>query len=60
MKACIFCQQIKLEQILSETEYFKVVFDINPVQMGHLLIISKKHAMDMRELLDEELFDLIK
>ncbi|MFZ2576784.1 MAG: HIT family protein [Lactococcus hircilactis] len=60
MKACIFCQQIKLEQILSETEYFKVVFDINPVQMGHLLIISKKHAMDMRELLDEELFDLLK
>ncbi|CYV13339.1 diadenosine tetraphosphate (Ap4A) hydrolase and other HIT family hydrolases [Streptococcus suis] len=28
---CIFCHQIK---ILYQTEYFKVVWDIDPVQTG--------------------------
>lgn len=40
---CIFCHQIKEEDILYQTEHFKVVWDIDPVQTGHLLIISKKH-----------------
>ncbi|MDT2866766.1 HIT family protein [Lactococcus lactis] len=60
MNKCIFCQQIKAEQILSETEHFMVIFDINPVQDGHLLIVSKKHYMDIREMPDEVLFDLVK
>ena len=40
---CIFCHQLKGEDILYQTEYFKVVWDIDPVQTGHLLIISKEH-----------------
>ncbi|CYV70313.1 TPA: HIT family protein [Streptococcus suis] len=40
---CIFCHQLKEEDILYQTEYFKVVWDIDPVQIGHLLIISKEH-----------------
>ncbi|HFR3522877.1 TPA: HIT family protein [Streptococcus suis] len=40
---CIFCHQIKEEDILYQTEHFKVVWDIDPVQTGHLLIISKEH-----------------
>lgn len=40
---CIFCHQIKEEDILYQTEYFKVVWDIAPIQTGHLLIISKDH-----------------
>ncbi|HEM5994246.1 TPA: HIT family protein [Streptococcus suis] len=40
---CIFCHQLKEEDILYQTEHFKVVWDIDPVQMGHLLIISKEH-----------------
>lgn len=57
---CIFCSEILPEQILYETQHFKVVFDINPVQVGHLLIIAKAHFMDIRELSDEILLDLIK
>lgn len=60
MNNCNFCQQIKAEEILLETSYFKVVFDISPVQAGHLLIMSKAHFMDIREMSDEILFDLIK
>ncbi|MFM0601972.1 HIT family protein [Streptococcus suis] len=40
---CIFCHQIKEEEILYQTEHFKVVWDIDPIQTGHLLIISKDH-----------------
>ncbi|HEM3625346.1 TPA: HIT family protein [Streptococcus suis] len=40
---CIFCHQLKEENILYQTEHFKVVWDIDPVQTGHLLIISKEH-----------------
>ena len=47
---CIFCNNITEQQILTETTHFKVVFDIDPIQHGHLLIISKQHLMDLREL----------
>ncbi|HFI0647572.1 TPA: HIT family protein [Streptococcus suis] len=40
---CIFCHQLKEEDILYQTEHFKVVWDIDPVQTGHLLIISNEH-----------------
>lgn len=40
---CIFCHQLKEDDILYQTEHFKVVWDIDPIQTGHLLIISKEH-----------------
>ncbi|HFU3804215.1 TPA: HIT family protein [Streptococcus suis] len=40
---CIFCHQLNDNDILYQTEHLKVVWDIDPVQTGHLLIISKKH-----------------
>lgn len=40
---CIFCHQIKEEDILYQTEHFKVVWDIDPIQTGHLLIASNDH-----------------
>ncbi|HEL1587182.1 TPA: HIT family protein [Streptococcus suis] len=40
---CIFCHQLNENDILYQTEHFKVVWDIDPVQTGHLLIISKEH-----------------
>lgn len=47
---CIFCHDIKEDQPLTETENFKVIFDIDPIQSGHLLILSKHHYLDIREL----------
>ncbi|MCK3942460.1 HIT family protein [Streptococcus suis] len=40
---CIFCHQLKEEDILYQTEHFKIVWDIDPIQTGHLLTISKDH-----------------
>ncbi|MGK0576457.1 HIT family protein [Macrococcus capreoli] len=56
---CIFCDGIKKEQIIYETEHFKVVFDIDPEQEGHMLLISKRHYMKYIDLPDEVAFDLI-
>ena len=56
---CTFCNDITEQHILIETTHFKVVFDIDPIQHGHLLIIAKQHLMDMRELSNEQLMELI-
>lgn len=56
---CIFCDLISPEQVLLETAHFKLVFDIDPIQTGHLLIISKRHLMSLTELSAEERHDLI-
>ena len=55
---CIFCEGIEEKQILLQTENYKVVLDIDPIQSGHLLIISKQHFMDVRELPDSTLIEL--
>lgn len=56
---CIFCNEIKEEQILLETTSFEVVFDIDPIQLGHLLIISKSHIDSIIELPSDILLELI-
>lgn len=54
---CIFCHSITAAQILTETPHFKVVFDIDPIQQGHVLILSKEHIMDLRELSEEQVLE---
>ncbi len=58
--ACIFCEGIEETHILLQTENYKVVLDIDPIQSGHLLIISKQHFMDVRELSDSLILELFK
>lgn len=57
---CIFCELEKKNNYLFETNYFFGVWDINPVQEGHLLIISKQHRMNISELTDLELNEMIR
>lgn len=52
---CIFCTGIEEHQLLLETPNYKVVFDIDPIQSGHLLIISKAHVETLLAI-SEELF----
>lgn len=58
--SCVFCTHIQPEQKLYESRYFFVVFDIAPIQEGLLLVISKAHRMNYRELNEEEIIDLNK
>lgn len=58
---CIFCHHIQPEAILLQTEHFKLVLDIDPIQTGHLLLISKEHYSSLTELppaLRHQLIDL--
>ena len=50
---CIFCTGIEEHQLLLETANYKVVFDIDPIQSGHLLIISKEHVETLLAISDE-------
>ena len=56
---CIFCECIEDSQILAETDDFFMVYDINPIQKGHLLIISKQHYENIREVPESVLTELI-
>jgi len=59
MENCIFCNNIYPEQKIKETENFFMIFDINPIQKGHLLIISKNHYANIYDLPREKLHELI-
>lgn len=59
MKNCIFCNDIHPEQLIKETENFFIVFDTNPIQKGHLLIISKDHYANIYDLPTAMLHELI-
>lgn len=57
--ACIFCELKQKGCLLFETKSFFGVWDINPVQDGHLLIISKNHVMNINEFDKETLHEMI-
>lgn len=59
MKNCVFCHAITAEQICMETENFRVILDIDPIQTGHLLILSKNHIVDRRELTAQQCMELM-
>lgn len=54
-----FCDQISSREILKRTSNFKLVYDIDPIQEGHLLIISKEHYMNILEIPNTVLHELI-
>lgn len=59
MKNCIFYKEITDSHILYQTPHFKLVFDIDPIQTGHLLLISNVHYGSITELPTSALHDLI-
>ncbi len=52
-KDCIFCKiargEIKVEKIL-ETENFFAIKDLHPKTRGHVLVIPKKHFLNLLDL----------
>ena len=59
MMGCIFCDNIEERQILFETKHFKAVFDIDPIQFGHMLVMTKKHKLYLNDLSQTELNELM-
>ena len=60
---CVFCQiasnNLPSEKIYENDNVF-VFADINPVNLGHSLVIPKKHYADMSETPDDTLAELVK
>ncbi len=55
---CSFCDiQKDKDKIIAENETFFAVFDDNPVNDGHCLIVPKRHVISFFNLTDEELED---
>ena len=66
MEDCIFCKIVNKEipvNIIEESDNFIVIPDKNPKVKNHMLVISKKHFVNLLELpsvLGDELLSLIK
>ncbi|MBS4537521.1 HIT family protein [Clostridium sp. D2Q-11] len=57
MENCMFCKIVQGEikaNIIYEDELVIVFLDIDPINKGHLLIIPRKHKLDLDELSFEE------
>lgn len=55
MKSCIFC---KIKNSYFESDNFKVVYDEFPVNLGHSLIIPKKHIIKYEDISDNDIIEL--
>lgn len=57
MHDCVFCTYGKTEWLLENSSFF-VILDKYPVNPGHLLIISKRHVLDLFDLTHGEFGEL--
>ncbi|MFC3928480.1 HIT family protein [Streptococcus caprae] len=55
---CVFCKLVK-EKSIAQSKCFYAIWDIDPIQEGHLLVIAKSHRMSIAELSSEERLDLL-
>ena len=63
MDNCIFCKIINGDipsKTIYEDEIVKVFLDINPINVGHALIIPKKHFKDFNDIDLETLNHIMK
>ncbi len=56
---CCFCHDIHQENKLLETTHFFLIYDHDPIQSGHLLLISNDHIENISALTNDALNELI-
>ena len=60
MKDCIFCNKDKIAtDIFYEDEFVMAFLDFEPINEGHVLIVTKEHYFDIDEIPDDVLSHLI-
>lgn len=61
--SCIFCQIIELKspaEIIYENDHVLSLLDILPINLGHTLVIPKKHFVDLTEVPGEIISEMFK
>jgi diadenosine tetraphosphate (Ap4A) HIT family hydrolase len=57
--SCLFCDLVKhKDKIIYENDKFYAIYDSFPVNLGHVLIISKRHVVDYFGLSEQEVKEL--
>lgn len=51
---CLFCEFLKNKEIAAENDLAFAIFDGFPVNLGHVLVIPKRHVANYFELTTEE------
>ena len=56
---CLFCR-LKSDKtiVLKQSKFFYSIYDIHPANLGHCLIIAKRHVISFFDLSEEEVVDL--
>lgn len=57
-KECIFCNIINKKSdsyIVYENELVMAILDIDPINEGHILLITKTHYLDLDEISEDEI-----
>lgn len=58
--SCPFCDENVIKnQTIIESEHCLVLQNIRPANFGQCLVVPKRHVLNIRELNQEELFDLL-
>jgi ATP adenylyltransferase len=62
-RGCFFCKNLKKKEseknlILAQGEYVFVVMNKYPYNNGHLMVVPKRHCLDLEQLDDNELKEL--
>lgn len=62
-ESCIFCEKLKKKKdeenlILYQTQYAFVMMNKFPYNNGHVMVVPKRHCLDLDELNDHELREL--
>lgn len=54
-----FCNPRIYRQVFFENEHFIAAYNIRPMLPGHILVIPKRHVLEILELTDEEMVSLL-
>ncbi len=60
-KECIFCNIINKKNdsyIVYENELVMAILDIDPINEGHILLITKTHYLDLDEIPKDEIMTI--
>ncbi len=60
---CIFCKIINDEipsKTIYENDYVKAFLDIQPLSKGHVLVVTKKHYVNLTDMPDNELLEIMR